>query len=42
MNQCESSDDDEEIDKISNKYVVNLNDLTSPTSKNINYIYKIQ
>lgn len=42
MSECNSSDDDDEIQRIGKKYVVNLNDHSSKNYRGINYLYKIK
>lgn len=40
MSECNSSDDDDEIQRIGKKFVVNLNDHSTRNYKGINYLYK--
>lgn len=40
MKECESSDSEEEVEKIGNKYLVNLNNLLTCNSKGLSYIYR--
>lgn len=42
MKECESSDEEEEMDTIGRNYRVNLNDLYTTNSKAINYLYKMK
>lgn len=40
MKECSSSDDEDEVDKIGKKYLVNLNNVHTKNSKGINYLLK--
>lgn len=40
MKQCSSSDDEDQVEKIGKKYLVNLNNLQTKNSKGINYLFK--
>ena len=40
MYECDSSDEEEEMDAIGKKFRVNLNDLTTPNYRGINYLFK--
>ena len=42
MYECESSDEDDETEKVGKKYKINLNDLQSPNSKALNFLYKMK
>ena len=40
MHECQSSDEDDEVEKIGKKYLVNLNNLFTKNSKGISYVKK--
>jgi vacuolar-type H+-ATPase subunit I/STV1 len=42
MEECESEDEEEETEKIGNKFRVNLNNMHSPNSKAISFLYRMQ
>ena len=42
MYECNSSDDEEEVDKISKKYRVNLNDHDTPNFKALSFLNKMK
>lgn len=40
MKECESSDEDDEVEKIGKKYTINLNNLFTKNSKGLSYVYR--
>ena len=42
MKECDSEDEDDEIERIGKKFKVNLNDLQSPNSKALTFLYRIK
>ena len=40
MKECESSDEEDEVEKIGNRYSINLNNLNTENAKGVNYVLK--